>query len=492
MDSNKPSLLEYIKQFSGWTTGVITFLVLQVSFVLLFQKNLQLVTVLIIITTSIALMLVSWKVLSEKTLPLVVGGKGLPRHPKLRRFGIVGLIVIPIINLIFFSLNPGKNILVVALYGPGPDQIVKATTKWMCIGEPFFIIPSNFDLNQPEFELAKSFYSSYSQEGVGVFLAEWGKWDSNPSLIVDITNVQSVEGGTIEHDNTVNIIVDSYEKLDQLELAMFTRNGRTIGFGGCGGGGISNDFSIVNLSNVSNLSTVSIDYDYFTLEPGEYERIVIPFHCSDAGIYHYHLEIDVNHAGKRSQIRISGPITTYCPNSFALRSYNDVIEDDTNSTATYDVRTITYSGSYILNNQDVYTQSTSGRTVTRPWMPCPNAPESYIFPMSKLGMFSPTNASAINIRSEPGLNTTIVKQGPPGSYILLIGDKPSCVDGLVWWHVRWYSEDLNEFGEIYKTDGWVAEGNGQERWLLSCPGKDLVNILHNTYRERVQSTDWCR
>ncbi len=488
MNNNKPSLLEYLKQFSGWTSGVVTFLILQVSFIVLFRKNPQLVTVLIITTTSIALMLISWKALNEKTPSLVVEGKELLKYPRLRRFSIVALVAIPIINLIFFSRDPGKEMLMVSLYGPSPKQFIKAATEWGCIGKPYYIFLPEFDLTRPEFELANSIYSIYAEKGgYGWLYDKWTPWDRLPDLTLDITNLQPAEGGTIKLSNTVNVIIDSYEPLDHIELARFTSDGIAIG-SGCGGGRSGNIFSEVILNNVSDLRSTSLFYDYFTLQPGEYEEFYLPFRCGKPGVYKYHVLANVFFAGEESQIQISDFLVTYCPKSFSIRSFDDVLVSGPEES--FDVRTITYSGDFEWNNQDIYAQVTSGRSVTRSWKPCTGAPESYIYPISRSGMFNSTNQSTINIRSEPGLDASIIRQGSPGEFVSLPWEElPSCADGMVWWKVAWQAQDqLN----TVEKNGWVAEGDGVERWLLSCPGHVLVENLRSKFEDSIQLTDWCR
>jgi len=68
----------------------------------------------------------------------------------------------------------------------------------------------------------------------------------------------------------------------------------------------------------------------------------------------------------------------------------------------------------------------------------------------------------LNIREEPGKNSPSIGFYQVGAKAI-IEEGPRCVDNMAWWRIALTGTDSNE---INRLRGWVADGNGTQRWLV--------------------------
>jgi len=90
-------------------------------------------------------------------------------------------------------------------------------------------------------------------------------------------------------------------------------------------------------------------------------------------------------------------------------------------------------------------------------VPCLNALPTRL----RVGLFAyvdPDPPLPNNVRSDAGRDNDLIGEIGPGQAMKIM-DGPKCADGWVWWQVRAL--------EI-KLEGWTAEGDQQEYWLIPC------------------------
>ncbi len=91
---------------------------------------------------------------------------------------------------------------------------------------------------------------------------------------------------------------------------------------------------------------------------------------------------------------------------------------------------------------------------------CPGAPVSRI-QAGQRGFISLDPPSPSRIRDLPGKQGRILGQLQPGEVFLVL-DGPRCSDNYSWWKIRAEHNDLQ---------GWVAEGDLSDYWIVACPGQ---------------------
>lgn len=519
--NNKPSLTEYLKQFSGWVTGGITFLTMLVGFVLLFRDNPQLITILIVLTTSVAIEIVFWRVIADKTEPLIAGGKGVYRYPNLRKFAIAGIFIFPFFVLVFFTSTIGRTLSKTAFLGtstpidiptnnlvsvstqitasPAPlsitDNIKSYSRQDPCFSQPYLI--------PPELPLEKSTIFDYmpafnSNEPLAFQIPEDWKVIGYPEDIIGIGSISPADSTTLRVGNVASIIIDKYEPLaDHINLASFVFDKFFLPGGGCGGGGKSNDFPFIYFDGLNTIMVRQQDFDYFTLQPGEFEEFVFSYGCKKSGIYHFHIEMNVSILGTEERVPVGEPLTYYCPESYS--EFYFMYRSPAKKESYYEpwaVINTTYNLNYIENRQlntstdndlfypknlyntgGEYMISNSSWVAINPWLPCPNAPLSNLISKSTSALggnrvkVNPSLSKSINLHSSPTIKSSIVYQLKPKTVLLLNSSELTCADNLVWWNVGLTLLDGN--GEpadfVY---GWVAEGDDKEKWIIPCLGEN--------------------
>lgn len=89
---------------------------------------------------------------------------------------------------------------------------------------------------------------------------------------------------------------------------------------GCGGGGEVRRFPVVALENSYLQFTTKTnfpDFDFFTLQPGEFEYFIIPFECKTPGYYRLTLSVPFKYDGDEGIIE-TPTIVVACPQNFTL------------------------------------------------------------------------------------------------------------------------------------------------------------------------------
>ena len=101
------------------------------------------------------------------------------------------------------------------------------------------------------------------------------------------------------------------------------------------------------------------------------------------------------------------------------------------------------------------TPRVSPTPILRASKPCEDAPYSRL--VTGMRAATPREPALPNrIHTEPGKDSEITGYILPGQSVLIL-EGPECKDGWVWWSVS---------NEINKVEGWVAEGDEAEYWLI--------------------------
>ena len=93
--------------------------------------------------------------------------------------------------------------------------------------------------------------------------------------------------------------------------------------------------------------------------------------------------------------------------------------------------------------------------------PCLNLQISSSF-IGRSVKINPGLGLPLNIRQDPGKNSPSIGFFQVGAKAT-IDEGPRCVDNMAWWRISLNRSDTNE---INKLRGWVADGNGTQRWLV--------------------------
>lgn len=490
MNNNKFSLTEYLKQFSGWITGIVTFLTMLVGFIVLLRDNPQLMTLVILITTSIAGMIACFRIVTEKTPPLIVGGKGLPKYPKLRTLGIAGFVFIPIFNIIFFASMFGNRVVRVALNGtptltptititaekPQIKSLIKINSSMGSTCTGWFMIPEDIDLTQDPFNLMEELYVWKDKNRTANIIIEGGY-----DIYADIVNVGSKDE-IVKIDNQVYFVLESYQPLDRLNVAVFGGGGAIPQGGGCGGGMKAVEFHDIPIRNQPNIVSTSKEFDYFTLSQNEIIEFGFSAYCYDPGLYKFHLEMSAAYQGEEEKILVSSLITAYCPYTISKWGFTSIphgLLSSENRPHTVFYQEYVLDQNFLFSNKDIRDipykalSSNANWIKTKPWTPCESAPESYLYstynvpPAGYGAIINPSLSKPVDVYSKPNLLSTVVDKLEPGKWIRFADYQ--CSDGMVWWEVFW--DEVDEKGNLVEThegDYWVSESDGITRFLLSC------------------------
>lgn len=89
------------------------------------------------------------------------------------------------------------------------------------------------------------------------------------------------------------------------------------------------------------------------------------------------------------------------------------------------------------------------------WSPCKGAPTSRL-QVGDIAIVSSDSAVKLIIYSKPDTNAKFLGQITSGEKVEVV-DGPECTNGLVWWYLRSFSQNLQ---------GWTAEGDGVDYWLV--------------------------
>jgi hypothetical protein len=497
MKDKKKTLLEAFENLSGWVKGIIGLLTALVSFVFLFRDNTELMVMLIVVTTSISAMIAAWYILTAKTAPLIEGGKGVFKYANMHSFAKIAIFLIPVIDLVFFSSNYGKEVFLISVFGMPKEtktmELNQSTPALTDANEANIIetpsltatlspldliniefssqgcvhaywLPEDSRLPEDPFVAAQKYYSITTSKGFAFESFDFFVL-GGPLVLIKATNQQAADGSWIKIDNKISISIDSVTPLEHLDIGIFSWGrgvtGGYMGFGCGGGGNVQYLFPKIRLDNQRKMFTSQHqDFDYFSVEPGEFYQFSVAADCGATGIYKFHVVMNVSYADQEREFK-SSPYYAYCPESYTEWWFHDVAQNGD----MFDVHTVSNAGTFAPNASWDYVLSRPGWTITKPWKPCLSAPESIIFPdpNSKRPIVNPEENSSVNVRLDPSISSAAIEKLPPGYKDMRIIDGPACADDLVWWKV-----ELNAFSNVDKprVTGWVAEGDESEKWLI--------------------------
>jgi hypothetical protein len=173
------------------------------------------------------------------------------------------------------------------------------------------VLPNNIDLSDNQ--AGKQLASTYNSGGT-LFWAEIPEVmdpesGNSASTIFDIAS--TADKSWIELSKTVNVSVEVEETIPDVVDVLVPM--------GCGGGGEIRIFPSVSLENSFPQFTTETnfaDVDFFTLEPGEFERFRIPFECKVPGFYRLKLTIPFRYEGENGTMETSTMVM--CPQSTTL------------------------------------------------------------------------------------------------------------------------------------------------------------------------------
>lgn len=120
----------------------------------------------------------------------------------------------------------------------------------------------------------------------------------------------------VEVSNEAGVTVTVDQEID--------RDINVVKLAGCGGGGQSRFFPVLDLSTEYRtyaLETTYPSFDFFTLQPGEFEIFVLPFRCAQPGYYLLSVNFPYWHEGE-SAIAGVARIAALCPYTFTVWTYD--------------------------------------------------------------------------------------------------------------------------------------------------------------------------
>lgn len=454
--------------------------------------------ILMLTTFSVFGLIASGYVLIAKTPPLISGGKGVYKYSKFRSIAVVVIMLILVLNVTFIASDFGNNFIENAIFGTptlststaepivvilsnqhtqqltptttplSPEDIVKIEFYSARCGSETsgrdFLFPDDIDLNQDVFELMKRLYS---QE-------VWKVWNYLSDLntyVINITNIKP-NGGIIIVDNLAYLNIESYKYLGNINVANFSKgDGYFFGDDPCGGGAFAQPFDVGLLRPKDHIVIKTKEFDYFTIQPGEQEEFVVKFVCAEPGLYNFHIEMDISFFGNKKRLQVSPSITAFCPESYNLWVFTDVVNQEPHS--------VYLLGKYKLQQVDkskieldaftdwkvVYSLSEPATSwvQTQPWQPCSNAQESFIYHEGSYRkvIVNPKLDTKVNLRDKPSTNGKIVRQLLPGQVLRAYSFE--CADRYVWWEVE---GNDNENGGLF--GGWVVEKTEEDIILMPC------------------------
>lgn len=192
----------------------------------------------------------------------------------------------------------------------GLDWHSIATIKHLPICD-FRVLPKNIDLSDSKVgkQLATLYNNGETLSWAEVPEVMDPESGNTVNTIFDIASI--ADKNWIELSKTVSVSVEVEENIPDAVDVLVPM--------GCGGGGEVRLFPSVSLENSFSQFTVKTDFagvDFFTLEPGEFERFSIPFECKIPGFYRLTLTIPFRYEGNNGIMETSTMVM--CPKSTTL------------------------------------------------------------------------------------------------------------------------------------------------------------------------------
>jgi serine/threonine protein kinase len=202
--------------------------------------------------------------------------------------------------------------------GPAPTpvdghRIIRLDSVWRHC--PSYVVPDTFVLDPNPTKAIKQLETELDH-----IMQDWQR---GPDF-------SGVDGPYYELDLTLTSITTGRERIRLNSTAMATvrrvadvpPHMHIFDPRGCGSGGTLRYFAPVALNaqreSYRQRTTNTDGFDYFSLQPGEFEVFVFPFICRGPGIYRVDLEVGYSYQGQPSKLQWSSSGDTFCPNAFTL------------------------------------------------------------------------------------------------------------------------------------------------------------------------------
>lgn len=185
------------------------------------------------------------------------------------------------------------------------------------------VLPQGVELDREDSEkaltqLQAAMDTNFSGWNLGPDVAEHRVFDADFTLRLDLTSVVSATSW-IRIDNPTSVSVFVEQAPEQSQLVQVAE---------CGGAGNIRTFPVIDLVNTdSGLSDFSLktrfpEYDYLSLQPGEFEILLYSFNCSSPGVYLLKLDVPYKYVDQAGSITVVSPPRLICPKSFSLWESN--------------------------------------------------------------------------------------------------------------------------------------------------------------------------
>lgn len=186
------------------------------------------------------------------------------------------------------------------------EDIIQYEVIWNGTMHGPWVIPNSNDLSHGD--------TPSNEIGRAIIDGESNNWEIGPLPSNEISVNISVKSKVTENEwiklsNTIQVNIKPYsESLTEYTHLVFEMAG--------GGGSNFKEFPIVELKNGYDQYSINIkndDYDFFTLEPGEYDVFVLHYTCKSPGIFHVALEQQYTFKSENGTILWTDLPLIYCP-----------------------------------------------------------------------------------------------------------------------------------------------------------------------------------
>jgi hypothetical protein len=237
-------------------------------------------------------------------------GKPPTRKPKIIWIAFYLSAALFIIVTAYASSSPEINTKVTP---PGDwTKIIRPTIHWgvaNCSSRIGVLPESIHPQTDPESTWYFIYNSAYDYDGL--FPDVYGQKESDFVIEVLLSNI--VEGQEwVELKNFVNVKIQS-ESVSVFHGALVPP--------GCGGGGKIRIFGQIPLAfnqyPIEYRTEIS-EFDFLSLQPGEFEHLIIPVECKSPGSYKLDISFTYIYMGQQDKFTLESPIRFVCPSSFSL------------------------------------------------------------------------------------------------------------------------------------------------------------------------------
>lgn len=267
---------------------------------------------------------------------------------------------------------------------------------------------------------------------------------------LEITATSLVEKEWVRIENRIRVKVLSYKQLSELTAVRLM----------CGGGQVR-DFPTVQIDTSKNdFDTTFPEFDYFTLQPGEFEVFDLLVTASEAGEYEIEIGLDYSYKGKTETFWLPQVYKVFTPQKYItiVEAFWMPLWESNFVDGQYETGP---SDNVIVDTESPET-STTETPHAAPTLDT-SLPKGCKFAsmvdlqIGDIVKVSTTDNLTLSLRYNPGTHASLSEKLKAGSVLEII-DGPTCKDGYKWWKVKFFKN--NEY-----VIGWVAEGDSDESYL---------------------------